>query len=76
MLFARVRAGMRFDKLNHDLSVSYPERGTDLVAEPREFARSRKLPVVTTHPNVLFDALVHSQDIHAHACRERARTAL
>ena len=59
-----VRAGGRFHKLNHDFSVRHAERpGADLVAELREHAASRRLPTVTNVRNILFDILVHGQDI-------------
>lgn len=58
------RAGGRFHKLNHDFSVRHAERpDTDLVAELREHAASRRLPAVTNVRNILFDVLVHGQDI-------------
>jgi uncharacterized protein (TIGR03083 family) len=64
MVVEGVRAGGRFHKLNHDFSVRYAERpGADLVAELREHAASRRLPKVTNYRNILFDILVHGQDI-------------
>ncbi len=45
-------------------SVRYAERpGVDLVSELREHAASRRLPKVTNVRNILFDVLVHGQDI-------------
>ncbi|BCB84984.1 maleylpyruvate isomerase family mycothiol-dependent enzyme [Phytohabitans suffuscus] len=60
-----LRAGGRFHRLNHDLAVRHAEsRPTDrLVAELREHASSRRLPVVTNYRNILFDILVHGQDL-------------
>jgi uncharacterized protein (TIGR03083 family) len=59
-----VRAAGRFHKINHDFSVRHAERpGVDLVAELREHAASRRLPRVTNYRNILFDVLVHGQDI-------------
>jgi uncharacterized protein (TIGR03083 family) len=59
-----VRAGGRFHKLNHDFSVRHAERPcADLVAELRDHAASRRLPKVTNVRNILFDILVHGQDI-------------
>jgi uncharacterized protein (TIGR03083 family) len=59
-----VRAGGRFHKLNRDFSVRHAEEpGVDLVAELREHAASRRLPKVTNYRNILFDILVHGQDI-------------
>jgi uncharacterized protein (TIGR03083 family) len=64
MVVEGVRAGGRFHKVNHDVSVRYAERpGADLVAELREHAASRRLPKVTNYRNILFDVLVHGQDI-------------
>jgi uncharacterized protein (TIGR03083 family) len=64
MLVEGVRAGGRFHKLNHDYAVRHAERkGADLVAELREHASSRRLPRVTNVRNILFDVLVHGQDI-------------
>src|SRR3954466_3682015 len=64
MAVGGVRAGGRFNKLNRDLSVRHAEEpGVDLVAELREHAASRRLPKVTNYRNILFDILVHGQDI-------------
>jgi uncharacterized protein (TIGR03083 family) len=60
-----IRAGGRFHKLNHDVAVRHADSrsGDSLVAELREHAWSRRLPVVTNYRNILFDVLVHGQDI-------------
>ena len=64
MVAEGLRAGGRFHKLNRDISVRHAERsGVDLVAELREHAASRRLPKVTNVRNILFDILVHGQDI-------------
>jgi uncharacterized protein (TIGR03083 family) len=64
MLADGVRALGRFHKLNHDLAVRHAARPTErIVAELREHARSRRLPVVTNYRNILFDVLVHVQDV-------------
>jgi uncharacterized protein (TIGR03083 family) len=64
MAVETLRAGGRFHKLNRDLSVRHAEEpGVDLVAELREHAASRRLPKVTNYRNILFDTLVHGQDI-------------
>jgi uncharacterized protein (TIGR03083 family) len=64
MVVESVRAGGRFHKINHDVSVRHAERPcADLVAELREHAASRRLPKVTNYRNILFDVLVHGQDI-------------
>ena len=59
-----VRARGSFDRLNHDLAVRHATRPTrDLVAELRRYADSRRLPAVTNYRNILFDVLVHTQDV-------------
>jgi uncharacterized protein (TIGR03083 family) len=64
MLVEAVRARGSFDRLNHDVSVRHADRpGADLVMELRAHAASRRLPAVTNYRNILFDILVHGQDI-------------
>jgi uncharacterized protein (TIGR03083 family) len=64
MLADGVRARGSFHRLNHDAAVRHAGRPTEqIVAELRRFAGSRKLPVVTNYRNILFDVLVHGQDI-------------
>jgi uncharacterized protein (TIGR03083 family) len=65
MVVAGVRARGRFHRLNHDVSVAHAEQrsGADLVAALREHAGSRRLPPVTSYRNILYDTLVHAQDI-------------
>ena len=64
MLVEGIRAGGRFHRLNHDVAVRHAERpGADLVAELREHAASRRLPIVTNYRNIMPDILVHTQDI-------------
>lgn len=64
MLAEGLRAGGRFHKLNHDISVRYADRpDVDLVVELRTHAASRRLPKVTNVRNILYDTLVHGQDI-------------
>jgi uncharacterized protein (TIGR03083 family) len=59
-----IRAGGRFHRLNHDIAVRHANRpGADLVDELRRHAGSRRLPAVTNYRNILFDVLVHAQDI-------------
>jgi uncharacterized protein (TIGR03083 family) len=49
---------------NHDVAVRHAARPThEIVAELRMHADSRRLPVVTNYRNILFDVLVHTQDI-------------
>jgi uncharacterized protein (TIGR03083 family) len=64
MLADAVRARGSFNRLNHDVAVRHAARPiTQIVAELREHAGSRRLPVVTNYQNILFDILVHGQDI-------------
>jgi uncharacterized protein (TIGR03083 family) len=59
-----VRAVGRFHRLNHDVAVRHAQRPvSDLVDELRRYADSRRLPIVTNYRNILFDTLVHAQDI-------------
>jgi uncharacterized protein (TIGR03083 family) len=64
MLVEGARARGRFHTLNHDVAVRHAARpSADLVAELRAHAASRRLPAVTNYRNILFDVLVHAQDI-------------
>jgi uncharacterized protein (TIGR03083 family) len=64
MLADAARAAGRFNTLNRDVAVRHAAQPTErIVSELREFAGSRKLPVVTNYRNILFDVLVHGQDI-------------
>jgi uncharacterized protein (TIGR03083 family) len=64
MLVEALRARGSFHRLNHDLAVRYADSpGVDLVAELREHASSRRLPPVTNYRNILYDTLVHVQDV-------------
>ncbi|MFI7674579.1 maleylpyruvate isomerase family mycothiol-dependent enzyme [Actinophytocola sp. NPDC049390] len=60
-----VRARGSFHRLNHDISVAHAESrtGAELVAELRAHAASRRLPALTGYRNILFDTLVHVQDV-------------
>lgn len=60
-----VRARGSFHRLNHDLAVRHAtgRTGKQTVAELRQHADSRRLPALTNYRNVLFDVLVHGQDI-------------
>ncbi|CAL9484581.1 hypothetical protein SUDANB121_03126 [Nocardiopsis dassonvillei] len=58
-----VRAG-GYNGMVRDVSIRHARRpGADLVGELREYAASRELVVLTNHQNILFDILVHTQDI-------------
>ena len=64
MLADAIRAHGSFHRLNHDVAVRHAARPTRaIVAELRMHADSRRLPVVTNYRNILFDVLVHAQDI-------------
>ena len=64
ILAAGVRAGGDFQALNRDLALAHAQRPTtELVAELRELADSRARPAITTLDNLLFDVLVHVQDV-------------
>jgi uncharacterized protein (TIGR03083 family) len=64
MLADGIRARGSFHRLNHDVAVRHAARPTsDIVAELRTYADSRRLPVVTNYRNIGFDVLVHTQDI-------------
>lgn len=64
MMVEGVRARGSFDRLNHDWAVRHAQRPTDrIVGEIREHAESHRLPFVTNYRNILFDVLVHGQDI-------------
>jgi len=60
-----IRARGSFHRVNHDIAVRHAARPptTDIVAELRRYADSRRLPVMTNYRNILFDVLVHAQDI-------------
>lgn len=58
-----VRARGDFDGLNRDLAVEHAARASDLVGELRELAECRRKPAITTLDNLLFDVLVHVQDV-------------
>ena len=73
MIVGAVRARGNFNRLNCDLAVRHASRpGADLAAELREHAASRRLPVVTSLENILFDTLVHVQDIAVPLGRQHA----
>jgi len=60
-----VRSRGSFNRLNHDISVAHADAvsGAELVADLRAHAASRRLPPFTSYRNILFDTLVHAQDI-------------
>ena len=59
-----IKAGGNFHRLNTAMSVRRAARPTaQLVADLRQHAGSRTIPAVSKQQNVLFDILVHGQDI-------------
>lgn len=59
-----VAARGNFNRLNRDIAIAHAARPTaQIVADVRDHAASRKVPVVTSPRNVLFDLLTHIQDI-------------
>jgi uncharacterized protein (TIGR03083 family) len=64
LLIDLIRARGSFHRLNTLASRRRARRSTEqLVADLRAHAASRKVPVVSNDRNVLFDLLVHGQDI-------------
>jgi uncharacterized protein (TIGR03083 family) len=60
--FIRVRGN--FHRLNTMASLRRAERAPEqLIADLRQHAGSRKIPLVSNQRNLLFDVLVHAQDI-------------
>src|SRR5215207_4644217 len=58
------RAGGDFDAVNRDLAKAHAVcPPAELVAELRALADSRRKPAITTLDNLLFDTLVHVQDV-------------
>jgi uncharacterized protein (TIGR03083 family) len=61
---AFTRTGGRYNAMIDRLTVGHANRpGTDPVADIRQHAASRTLPAVTNYRNILFDVIVHGQDI-------------
>jgi uncharacterized protein (TIGR03083 family) len=59
-----IKAGGNFHRLNTAMSVRRAGRPTaQLVDDLRQHAGSRKIPAVSNQQNLLFDVLVHGQDI-------------
>lgn len=59
-----VRARGDLQAVNRDMAVAHADRPPyELVAELRELAESRRKPAVTTVDNLLFDVMVHIQDV-------------
>lgn len=72
MVVDAVRARGNFHRLNTDVTRRNAQHPTaELVADLRDYAASRDLPVVTNWRNILFDIMVHGQDIAIPLGRER-----
>ncbi|HVL86040.1 MAG TPA: maleylpyruvate isomerase family mycothiol-dependent enzyme [Pseudonocardia sp.] len=64
ILAGALRARGDFDALNRDMAVAHADRPpAELVAQLRALADSRRKPAITTLDNLLFDTLVHIQDV-------------
>jgi uncharacterized protein (TIGR03083 family) len=65
MLVEAVRARGNFHRLNHDIAVRHAgdHPVAEIAGDLRAVAASRRLPVVTSVDNILFDTLVHVQDV-------------
>lgn len=64
MLVEAVRRRGDFHRLNREMAIAHAARPpAQLVAELREHAASRRKPIVTTVPNLLFDVITHVQDV-------------
>lgn len=64
MIREALRARGNFDRLNRDLAVRHGQRPPSAITtELRRYAGSRDLPAVTNYRNIVFDVLVHGQDI-------------
>jgi uncharacterized protein (TIGR03083 family) len=59
-----VRTRADLQAVNRDMAIAHAARSpAELVAEPRTLAGSRRKPAITTIDNLMFDVLVHVQDI-------------
>jgi uncharacterized protein (TIGR03083 family) len=64
LLMDFIRARGSFHQLNTNASLRRAKRAPEqLIADLRQHAGSRRVPVVSNQRNVLFDVLVHAQDI-------------
>ncbi|GEL26718.1 hypothetical protein PSU4_56720 [Pseudonocardia sulfidoxydans NBRC 16205] len=64
ILYEGLRARGDFDGLNHDMAIRWAARpSTELVAGLRADADNRSRPAITTWRNLLFDTIVHVQDV-------------
>ena len=59
-----IRHRFDFDRVNRELAVAHADRPPrELVDQLRQFADSRRKPAITTLDNLVFDTLVHIQDV-------------
>jgi uncharacterized protein (TIGR03083 family) len=59
-----IRARGNFDGVNRDLAVRHAARpSATLIGELRDLADDRRKPAITTVDNLVFDTLVHVQDV-------------
>jgi len=59
-----LRARGDLQAVNRDMAVAHADRPpADLVTQLRELADSRRKPAITTLDNLLFDTMVHIQDV-------------
>ncbi|MGK8559306.1 maleylpyruvate isomerase family mycothiol-dependent enzyme [Nocardia gipuzkoensis] len=64
MLGAGLRARGNYNRFIHDLTIRHANRpASELVTQIRTNAASRRLPKLTNYRNILFDTVVHGQDI-------------
>ena len=82
LLSAAVRHRFDFNAMNRDMAVEFAQQRppAQLVDELRAYADLHRKPVVTTMDNLLFDTLVHVQDVVIpfgieHTAAEAATTA-
>ncbi|MEV0245592.1 maleylpyruvate isomerase family mycothiol-dependent enzyme [Nocardia sp. NPDC050712] len=64
MVVASLRARGDYNRMIHQLTTDYAEHPvTQLVSDIRDNAAARTLPKLTNYRNILFDTMVHGQDI-------------
>jgi uncharacterized protein (TIGR03083 family) len=64
ILVKAIRARGDFDGLNRDLARDHADRPPAVIVDDlRSLARSRRKPAITTLDNLLFDVMVHVQDV-------------
>jgi uncharacterized protein (TIGR03083 family) len=64
ILLMAARHRFDFDRINHDMAVALADRPpSEIVGLLRYLADSRRKPAITTVDNLVFDTLVHIQDV-------------